>query len=199
MDVQKTMGLSLSVVNFVLFMGSSLFYTQSINQLKADVLKLQETVTEVEKKLGSHVSTSVGATNSKVSDLKRQLEDAQKSAKTLRTELRLLADRQAQQVEQAFQVLTHVEGVTDEEKKALAKTLKQLQKASAPPARRAQDDDDRPRRGRSVRFEDDEEEEEEEEAPAPVRRGRAQEEPEDDEEERLEAIRRRRQRQPTTQ
>jgi hypothetical protein len=172
MDVQKTLALSLSVVNLMLFLGSSMYYNQTLARMASDIKKLEDLIGSVEKQLAGHVSQSVGATNTKVADLKRQLEEATRAATSLKTQVKTLSQGQALQMEQVATVLGHLEGVSDEEKKRLTQTVKQLY-ASQQPARQA----------RRVRFEDDEEEEQEE-RPAPRRRPQVVVEDEEEQEER---------------
>lgn len=205
MDVQKTLALSLSVVNLLLFLGSSMYYNQTLARLSSDIKKLEDLIASVEKQLAGHVSQSVGATNTKVADLKRQMEEAQRAASSLKTQVKNLGQGQALQMEQLVSVLGHLEGVSDEEKKRLAQTVKQLTTSQQP----------RSAVRRSVRFDEEEEEVEEEVRPAPRRRQvveedeveeevrpaprrrqQVAEEEEDDEdvEARLAAVRRRKQR-----
>lgn len=203
MDVQKTLALSLSVVNLMLFLGSSMYYNQTLARLSSDVKKLEDLIASVEKQLAGHVSQSVGATNTKVADLKRQMEEAQRAATTLKTQVKTLSQGQTLQMEQLVSVLGHLEGVSDEEKKRLTQTVKQLAASQQPrgQARRVRFEDDEeeqeevrpaPRRKQQV-VEDDEEEET---RPASRRRQQAEEDDEDDEdvEARLAAVRRRKQR-----
>lgn len=185
MDVQKTLALSLSVVNLMLFLGSSMYYNQTLVRLSSDIKKLEELIASVEKQLAGHVSQSVGATNTKVADLKRQMEEAQRAATSLKTQVKTLSQGQTLQMEQLVSVLGHLEGVSDEEKKRLAQTVKQLAATQQPRVS-----------SRRVRFEEEDEEEQEEEVrPAPRRRQQvaveAEEEDEEDVEARLAAVRRR--------
>ena len=208
MDVQKTLALSLSVVNLMLFLGSSLYYNQTLARMASDIKKLEDLIGSVEKQLAGHVSQSVGVTNSKVADLKRQLEEATRAATTLKTQVKTLSQGQTLQMEQLVSVLGHLEGVSEEEKKKLMATVKQLSAAQQPPRSAL----------RRTRFEDDEEQDEEEQdtrppprrrpvhedeeeqkARPPPRRRPVHEDEEDEEDEedvdaRLAAVRRRRQR-----
>jgi len=184
MDVQKTLALSLSITNLFLFLGSALYYNQTLARMSSDIKKLNDLIETVEKQLAGHVSQSVGATNTKVSDLKRQLEEATRTATSLKTQVKSLSQGQTLQMEQLVSVLSHLEGVSDEEKRKLAATIKQLS-AAQQPTRSAL---------RRTRFED-EEEEEQEEAPRPAPRRRQKVEEENDELEE-EAPRRRRQQEP---
>jgi integrase len=205
MDVQKTLALSLSVTNLFLFLGSALYYNQTLARMSSDIKKLNDTIEAVEKQLAGHVSQSVGATNTKVADLKRQMDEATRAASALKTQVKTLSQGQTLQMEQLVSVLGHLEGVSDEEKKKLAATVKQLSAAQQPPRSAL----------RRTRFEDEEEEVQEEARPAPRRRQkdledeedeearpaprRRQKDPEDEEDEedvdaRLAAVRRRRQR-----
>ena len=206
MDVQKTLALSLSVTNLFLFLGSALYYNQTLARMSSDIKKLNDTIEAVEKQLAGHVSQSVGATNTKVADLKRQMDEATRAASALKTQVKTLSQGQTLQMEQLVSVLGHLEGVSDEEKKKLAATVKQLSAAQQPPRSAL----------RRTRFEDEEEEVQEEVRPAPRRRQkdpedeedeeearpaprRRQKDPEDEEDEedvdaRLAAVRRRRQR-----
>ena len=186
MDVQKTLALSLSVTNLFLFLGSALYYNQTLARMSSDIKRLNDTIEAVEKQLAGHVSQSVGATNTKVADLKRQMDEATRAASALKTQVKTLSQGQTLQMEQLVSVLGHLEGVSDEEKKKLAATVKQLSAAQQPPRSAL----------RRTRFEDEEEEVQEEVRPAPRRR---QKDPEDEEDEedvdaRLAAVRRRRQR-----
>ena len=207
MDVQKTLALSLSVTNLMLFLGSALYYNQTLARMSSDIKKLNDTIEAVEKQLAGHVSQSVGATNTKVADLKRQMDEATRAATALKTQVKSLSQGQTLQMEQLVSVLGHLEGVSDEEKKKLVATVKQLSAAQQPPRsalRRTRFEDEEqvdeeeqearpaPRR----RQKDPEAEEDEEARPAPRRR---QKDPEDEEDEedvdaRLAAVRRRRQR-----
>lgn len=198
MDVQKTLALSLSVVNLMLFLGSSMYYNQTLARLSSDIKKLEDLIASVEKQLAGHVSQSVGATNTKVADLKRQMEEAQRTATLLKTQVKTLSQGQTLQMEQLVSVLGHLEGVSDEEKKRLAQTVKQLAAAQQPraPARRVRFEEDeetqeevRPRRRQQA--EDDEEEQEE---VRPRRRQQVEDDEEEDVEARLAAVRRRKQR-----
>jgi len=171
MDVQKTLALSLSVVNLMLFLGSSMYYNQTLARLSSDIKKLEDLIASVEKQLAGHVSQSVGATNTKVADLKRQMEEAQRAATSLKTQVKTLSQGQTLQMEQLVSVLGHLEGVSDEEKKRLVQTVKQLASSQQP---RAQ--------ARRVRFEDEEEEEQEEVRPVPRRRQQVVEEEEEEQE-----------------
>jgi paraquat-inducible protein B len=161
MDVQKTLALSLSVVNLMLFLGSSMYYNQTLSRLSSDIKKLEDLIASVEKQLAGHVSQSVGATNTKVADMKRQMEEAQRSAQALKTQVKTLSQGQTLQMEQLVSVLSHLEGVSDDEKKRLTQTVKQLASSQAAQA-------PRPALRKYIRFE--EEEEEEEVRPAPRRR-----------------------------
>jgi len=178
MDVQKTLALSLSVTNLFLFLGSALYYNQTLARMSSDIKKLNDTIEAVEKQLAGHVSQSVGATNTKVADLKRQMDEATRAASALKTQVKTLSQGQTLQMEQLVSVLGHLEGVSDEEKKKLAATVKQLSAAQQPPRSAL----------RRTRFEDEEEEVQEEARPAPRRR---QKDPEDEEEEARPAPRRR--------
>lgn len=198
MDVQKTLALTLSVVNLMLFLGSSMYYNQTLTRVSSDIKKLEELIASVEKQLAGHVSQSVGATNTKVADLKRQMEEAQRAATSLKTQVKTLSQGQTLQMEQLVSVLGHLEGVSDEEKKRLTQTVKQLAASQnpRPPVRR-------------VRFEDEEDEEEvrpaprrrqpvveedEEEEVRPRRQQATEEDEDEDVEARLAAVRRRKQR-----
>jgi cell division protein FtsL len=199
MDVQKTLALTLSVVNLLLFLGSSMYYNQTLTRVSSDIKKLEELIASVEKQLAGHVSQSVGATNTKVADLKRQMEEAQRAATSLKTQVKTLSQGQTLQMEQLVSVLGHLEGVSDEEKKRLTQTVKQLAASQNP----------RPH-VRRVRFEDEEDEEEarpaprrrqmvvEEEEVRPRRQQSTDEDEDEDEDEdveaRLAAVRRRKQR-----
>ena len=178
MDVQKTLALSLSVTNLFLFLGSALYYNQTLARMSSDIKRLNDTIEAVEKQLAGHVSQSVGATNTKVADLKRQMDEATRAASALKTQVKTLSQGQTLQMEQLVSVLGHLEGVSDEEKKKLAATVKQLSAAQQPPRSAL----------RRTRFEDEEEEVQEEARPAPRRR---QKDPEDEEEEARPAPRRR--------
>lgn len=173
MDVQKTLALSLSVVNLMLFLGSSMYYNQTLSRLSSDLKKLEDLIASVEKQLAGHVSQSVGATNTKVSDLKRQMEEAQRTAQTLKTQVKALGQGQTLQMEQLVSVLNHLDGVSDDEKKRLAQTVKQLATSqTAAPAR--------PALRRTLRFEDEEMEDEEDVRPAPRRRNHLEDADEED-------------------
>ena len=178
MDVQKTLALSLSVTNLFLFLGSALYYNQTLARMSSDIKRLNDTIEAVEKQLAGHVSQSVGATNTKVADLKRQMDEATRAASALKTQVKTLSQGQTLQMEQLVSVLGHLEGVSDEEKKKLVATVKQLSAAQQPPRSAL----------RRTRFEDEEEEVQEEARPAPRRR---QKDPEDEEEEARPAPRRR--------
>jgi hypothetical protein len=169
MDVQKTLALSLSVTNLMLFLGSAVYYNQTLGRMASEIKKLNDLIESVEKQLAGHVTQSVGATNTKVAELKRQLDEATRAASALKTQVKSLNQGQTLQIEQLVSVLSHLEGVTDEEKKKLAATVKQLTSTPAP-ARSAL---------RRTRFEDEEEEPEDEPRPAPRRRQREPEEDED--------------------
>ena len=183
MDVQKTLALSLSVTNLFLFLGSALYYNQTLARMSSDIKKLNDTIEAVEKQLAGHVSQSVGATNTKVADLKRQMDEATRAASALKTQVKTLSQGQTLQMEQLVSVLGHLEGVSDEEKKKLVATVKQLSAAQQPPRSAL----------RRTRFEDEEEEVQEEVRPAPRRR---QKDPEDEEEEEARPAPRRRQKDP---
>lgn len=183
MDVQKTLALSLSVTNLFLFLGSALYYNQTLARMSSDIKRLNDTIEAVEKQLAGHVSQSVGATNTKVADLKRQMDEATRAASALKTQVKTLSQGQTLQMEQLVSVLGHLEGVSDEEKKKLAATVKQLSAAQQPPRSAL----------RRTRFEDEEEEVQEEARPAPRRR---QKDPEDEEEEEARPAPRRRQKDP---
>ena len=183
MDVQKTLALSLSVTNLFLFLGSALYYNQTLARMSSDIKRLNDTIEAVEKQLAGHVSQSVGATNTKVADLKRQMDEATRAASALKTQVKTLSQGQTLQMEQLVSVLGHLEGVSDEEKKKLAATVKQLSAAQQPPRSAL----------RRTRFEDEEEEVQEEARPAPRRR---QKDPEDEDEEEARPAPRRRQKDP---
>jgi len=183
MDVQKTLALSLSVTNLFLFLGSALYYNQTLARMSSDIKRLNDTIEAVEKQLAGHVSQSVGATNTKVADLKRQMDEATRAASALKTQVKTLSQGQTLQMEQLVSVLGHLEGVSDEEKKKLAATVKQLSAAQQPPRSAL----------RRTRFEDEEEEVQEEARPAPRRR---QKDPEEEEEEEARPAPRRRQKDP---
>lgn len=183
MDVQKTLALSLSVTNLFLFLGSALYYNQTLARMSSDIKRLNDTIEAVEKQLAGHVSQSVGATNTKVADLKRQMDEATRAASALKTQVKTLSQGQTLQMEQLVSVLGHLEGVSDEEKKKLAATVKQLSAAQQPPRSAL----------RRTRFEDEEEEVQEEARPAPRRR---QKDPEDEEDEEARPAPRRRQKDP---
>ena len=183
MDVQKTLALSLSVTNLFLFLGSALYYNQTLARMSSDIKRLNDTIEAVEKQLAGHVSQSVGATNTKVADLKRQMDEATRAASALKTQVKTLSQGQTLQMEQLVSVLGHLEGVSDEEKKKLVATVKQLSAAQQPPRSAL----------RRTRFEDEEEEVQEEARPAPRRR---QKDPEEEEEEEARPAPRRRQKDP---
>jgi len=164
MDVQKTLALSLSVTNLMLFLGSAVYYNQTLGRMAVEIKRLNDLIESVEKQLAGHVTQSVGATNTKVADLKRQLDEATRAASALKTQVKSLNQGQTLQIEQLVSVLSHLEGVTDEEKKKLAALW-----ATPTPARSAL---------RRTRFED-EEEPEQEPRPAPRRRQREHDEDED--------------------
>jgi hypothetical protein len=193
MDVQKTLALSLSVVNLLLFFGSSMHYNQSIARLTADLKKIEETVGAVEKQLVTHVSQSVGATNTKVGDLKRLVEEAQRAAQTLKAQLKSISQSQVAQTEQIVAMLQAVDGVKEEDRKKLL----QLVKPTPPPARRTvRFEDEEERESAPLRRRVAEDEDEDEIRPAPRRRAADDDDDDDDDdvERRLAAVRRRKQR-----
>jgi len=194
MDVQKTLALSLSVVNLLLFFGSSMYYNQSFTRLTAELKRIEEMLGAVEKQLVSHVAQSVGSTNTRVSDMKRQIEDAQRASASLKAQIKAITQTQTAQIEQLVAMLQSVEGIKEDDRKKLLQLVKQ---PPAPPARRTvrfEDEDDvedvRPARRRAAPVEDDEDEEES----TPTRRRAADDDDDDDVEKRLAAVRRRKQR-----